>query len=295
MATSRPRARRRGSNLVFGIVGGVMILIVVGGAIYLFLLNPGASRTAIPIPTAQPTASATPTPSDTPTPTPTAGPTETTATPTPTPAPTTASPTPTPTGASSSIAASELTTKNLPTAADLVWTNANRWKIDSTITGLGQSPVSICIGNDIAGYEGITKVLRRDYTLADTGYGTAVAMTYDSAPAAAAAYATLNDKGTQCQRTLAAMPGFTNVAKPKRYPVTIPEGIDGVFFENSFRPDDGQDQTYESLGFALAGRRVLFVSMVAIEPDSHWSYGSGSKPPHPMFSSLAAGAARLVD
>jgi hypothetical protein len=174
------------------------------------------------------------------------------------------------------------------------WRHAGDWVLAGTRTGLGAEPVSTCIADNIASYDGTTRVLRRDYTLTGKGRGTAVALSYDAAQAASAAFLNLTQAAEGCRAELVQAGGFTKVAKIKNYDVTIPEGITGTFYEASFRPD-GQDQTYESIGVALAGTRVLLLTMIVAEPDSQWSYrAGGTKPLHPMFRTLPKAAERLT-
>jgi hypothetical protein len=173
------------------------------------------------------------------------------------------------------------------------WQKAGDWLIDGTRRRLGTEPVSTCVSEDIAGYDGTVGVLRRDYTLPDNGRGTAVALNYDTTQAASAAFLDLTQAAEGCRAALQ-LGGFTHVSKIKNFDVVIPEGITGLFYEASYRPS-GQDQTYESIGLSLAGNRVLLLSMIVVEPDSHWSYGEGgTKPLHPMFRTLPKAAERLT-
>jgi hypothetical protein len=286
---ARPRRR---TGLAFGIIGGLMILAVLAGAIY--VLTAGSrQRTAIPALTAQPT-TATPSPTEESSVEPTSA--EPTASESSTPTSTrttTASQTATTRRLPSAAAAPKITTSNLPRTQDMEWQKAGDWQIDGTRTGLGAEPVSTCISDDLASYDGTTAVLRRDYTLPDNGRGTAVALSYDSTEAASAAFLNLTQAAEGCKAALQ-LGGFTNVAKIKDFDVVIPEGITGLFYEASYRPS-GQDQTYESIGLSLAGTRVLLLSMIVVEPDSHWSYSAGdSKPLHPMFRTLPEAADRLT-
>jgi hypothetical protein len=285
---ARPRRR---TGLALGIIGGLMILAVVAGAI--ILITGDTQRTAIPALTAQPT-TATPSPSEESSiePTsaePSASPSSVPASTRPATAPRTATARPSP----SFPAVSKITKSNLPRAKDMEWQKAGDWLIDGTRTGLGAAPVSTCISDDLAGYDGTVAVLRRDYTLPDNGRGTAVALNYDTTQAASAAFLNLTQAAEGCQAALQ-LGGFTHVAKIKDFDVVIPEGITGLFYEASYRPS-GQDQTYESIGLSLAGNRVLLLSMIVLEPDSHWSYSEGgTKPFHPMFRTLPKAAERLT-
>jgi hypothetical protein len=269
-----------------------MIVAVVAAAVYL-LVNRGSQRTAIPALTAQPS-TATPNPSEKSSLEPTSATPSASASSTPTSTRTaTVSRTATTSRSSSASAVSKITNSNLPRTQDMEWQKAGDWQIDSTRTGLGAEPVSTCISDDLAGYDGTTAVLRRDYTLPDNGRGTAVALNYDTAQAASAAFLNLTQAAEGCQAALQ-LGEFTHVAKIKDYDVVIPEGITGLFYESSYRPS-GQDQTYESIGLSLAGTRVLLLSMIVVEPDSHWSYSEGgAKPLHPMFRTLPKAAERLT-
>ena len=286
---ARPRRR---TGLAFGIIGGLMILAVVVGAIVI-LVTGGNQRTAIPALTAQPT-TATPSPSEESSIEPTSA--EPSASPSSVPAPTraaTASRTATTRRSPFVPAVSKITTGNLPRAQDMEWKKAGDWLIDGTRKGLGAEPVSTCISDNIAGYDGTVAALRRDYTLTDNGRGTAVALNYDTTQAASAAFLNLTQAAESCQAALQ-LAGFTHVAKIKDFDVVIPEGITGLFYEASYRPS-GQDQTYESIGLSLAGSRVLLLSMIVIEPDSNWSYSEGgAKRLHPMFRTLPKAAERLT-
>lgn len=266
-----------------------MIAVVVAGAIYLLIVD-ATKRSGVPAMTAQPI-TATPTASDTSSPeassaSPSAGPT-------PSASPRVSrSPTRSPSAAPSPVPV-KVTRENLPKVGDMEWLRAGDWLIAGTRTGLGEQPVSACISDDLARYDGTTAVLRRDFTLPDNGLGTAVALSYDSAQAAAASFQTMSQAAGGCQGALQGG-GFTHIAKVKRYDVPIPEGITGTFYETSYRAQ-GQDQSYESIGLAVAGTRVLLLTMIVVEPDSHWSYAEGgSEPLHPMFRSLAKAAQRLT-
>lgn len=285
------RAGQRRTGLAFGIIGGVLIVVVVAGAIYI-LVTGGTQRTAIPIVTAQPS-TATPRSSELSSVEPTSAEPSTAGSSAPAPTRTpTASRTATATRSASVHAVAKITTGNLPRTEDMEWQKAGDWLIDRTRTGLGAEPVSTCISDDLTAYDGTTAVLRRDYTLPDTGRGTAVALTYDTTQAASAAFLNLTQAAEGCRSALE-QGGFTHVAKIKDYDVVIPEGITGLFYESSYRPS-GQDQTYESIGLSLAGTRVLLLSMIVIEPDTRWSYSEGGKPLHPMFRTLPKAAERLT-
>ena len=264
-----------------------MIAVVVAGAIYLLLVD-GTKRSGLPAITAQPSTT-TPSPSDTPTAEPSSA--SPSAEPTPSPSQSrsaspgrSATPAPVP---------EKVTRDNLPTVGDLEWRPGADWVAAGTKTGLGEQPVSACISDDLAGYDGTTAVLRRDFTLPDNGHGTAVALSYDTAQAANASFQTMSQAAAGCQSALQ-RGGFTHLAKVKRYVVPIPEGITGTFYETSYRAQ-AQDQSYESIGLAIAGTRVLLLTMIVVEPDSHWSYAEdGAKPLHPMFRSLPRAAQRLT-
>jgi hypothetical protein len=290
--TEQPARSGRRTGLAFGIIGGLLILVVVAGAIYI-LATGGTQRTAVPVVTAQPS-SATPSPSELSSVEPTSAEPSATESSTPTSTRTaTASKTATASRSPSARAVAKITTGNLPRTQDMEWLKAGDWRIDGTRKGLGAEPVSTCISDDLAGYDGTTAVLRRDYTLPDKGRGTAVALSYDSTDAASAAFLNLTQAAAGCQAALQ-LGGFTHVTKIKDFDVIIPEGITGLFYEASFQPS-GQDQNYESIGLSLAGTRVLLLSMIVVEPDSNWSYGAGgSKPLHPMFRTLPKAAERLT-
>jgi hypothetical protein len=294
--TARLARPRRHTGLALGIIGGLMILAVVVAAIYL-LTRGSTQRTAIPALTAQPS-TATPSPSESSSVEPTSvePTTQPSASPTPAAVSTrtvTAPPTSSSRSRSAAPHASKITKSNLPTRADMEWQRAGDWVLSGTRTGLGAEPVSTCISDDIASYDGMTAVLRRDYTLTGKGRGTAVALSYDAPQAASAAFLNLTQAAEGCRAELL-QGDFTNVTKTKDYDVVIPEGITGLFYEASFQPD-GEDQTYESIGLALAGTRVLLLTMIVAEPDSQWSYSAGgAKPLHPMFRTLPKAAERLT-
>jgi hypothetical protein len=264
-----------------------MIAVVVVGAIYLLIAD-GTKQTAVPVITAQP-ATATPSPSETPSVEPSSA--APSAEPTPTASRSASatprhSPSPTP-------AAAKLTRDNLPKAGDMEWLRPGDWLVAGTRTGLGEQPVGACVADDLGSYDGTKTVLRRDFTLPDNGRGTAVALSYDTAQAASASFETISQAAAGCRSALQHA-GFTHLAPVKRYVVSIPEGITGTFYETSYRAQ-GQDQNYESVGLALAGTRVLVLTMIVVEPDSHWAYAEESdKPLHPMFRSLPRAAVRLV-
>jgi hypothetical protein len=291
--TEQPAGPRRRTGLALGLIGGLMILAVVAGAIVI-LVTGGSARTAIPALTAQPT-TATPSPSEQSSvePTSESPSARESSTPTSTPTVTASRTTATKSRSPSSPAISKITTSNLPGRQDMEWQKAGDWLIDGTRKGIGAEPVSTCVSEDIGGYDGTVGVLRRDYTLPANGRGTAVALNYDTRQAASAAFLNLTQAAEGCRATLQ-LGGFTHVSKIKNFDVVIPEGITGLFYEASYRPS-GQDQTYESIGLSLAGSRVLLLSMIVVERDSNWSYREGgTKPLHPMFRTLPKAAERLT-
>lgn len=291
------RRKDQRQNRILAVSGAVMILVVLVGAGYL-LMNHRSAELAVPVPpSAASTSSRAVSPSgETP-----RDPVATSATTEPPsssarPAKTaTPKPSKTPTPAGSTAVSRALAEKNLPSGDEMEWQQTGDWIVNDTITGMGSDPISSCLPGDPTPPAKAQQMLRRNYTLPDVGYATAVAVKFADASAADRAFAAWSSDAAACQSTLTES-GFTKVKQVRTFGVDIPEGISGNFYETAYRPPD-QDPTYESVGLALAGDRVLFLSMIALTPDSNWSYGDGKNsqlPLHPMFRTLPKAAERLT-
>lgn len=284
-------AKAKRNNVIFGVIGVVLICGVIIGAIVLFVIRPGQQQAGLPAISSQPSASVTPSASATPTPT-AAEPTdeasdeETEA----------GTPTAKPSSTKEQDTARPLEKNNLPTVEDLHWWRDAVWLEDSSTEGLGEGALSNCVSNENAAGLAAEGVLRRDFTLPDTGYATAVAMNFDTPAAASKAFASLNQLVEGCATTLSP-DDFADIRPVQAYPVDLPQGIDGRFFRTSYTLAQ-QDPAYETTGVALAGNRLILLSMVVVVDDDLFTYdpknATDAKPLHPMFKSLTESAERLT-
>lgn len=235
---------------VLGAVGVVMIVAVAAGLVW-FVVD-GRTNSAVPAPpptlAVAATASATPSPSPRPTPSTSPSPS--------------VSPSPDASASRSnggSAFSEPLTQKGLPTDDDLS-ASGQDWSADASYDGPGEAP-SLCVGQDLTSLDGLEQIFRRDYTLEDEGYGTALIFDLDDVAAAEAVAEALVKDAADC-RTPLTEAGFLAENPDGPTDVAIPEGIWGRTIAVTYRQGEEQPVTREGIGVARAGNRVLFLSLV---------------------------------
>ncbi|MCW2802751.1 MAG: hypothetical protein QOF52_904 [Propionibacteriaceae bacterium] len=270
-----------------GVAGVVMIIAVIVAGIA--VLSGHRNESAVPGP--DPTAAVPSSPATTPQPS---------ATPTPTPTPTVVPDAPTsPAPPSHPPAAAKprrLTEKNLPTSQDLVWEQAADWRDEATYDGAGDDAPSLCLPQDSTGFDGVQAIFRRNFTLPDQGYATALIFSFETASQAEAIFQLMSSDASGCRGTLK-KGGFDAKEPTPFYDVEIPEGITGKFLQISYQQRKQPDTTNETIGLVLAANRILFLSMVVQADHAVWSFPGSTdhdRLMHPMAQSLANAAERLT-
>jgi hypothetical protein len=262
-----------------------MITAVIVAAIAVLTGHRNESGVPVPDPTAAVPSSpaTTPRPSPTPTPTPTVMPD----------APTSPAP---PSRAPAAAKPRRLTEKNLPTSQDLVWEQAADWRDDATYDGAGDDAPSLCLPQSSTDFDGVQAIFRRNFTLPDQGYATALAFSFETASQAEANFWLMSEDASGCRATLKEG-GFDAKAPTRFYDVEIPEGITGKFLQISYQQRKQPETTKETIGLVLAANRILFLSMVVQADDAVWSFPGSPDHDHlmhPMAKSLANAAERLT-
>jgi hypothetical protein len=268
-----------------GVAGVVMIIAVIVAAIAVLAGHRNESAAPVPAPTAAVPSSpaTTPQPSATPTPTLTVVPD----------APTSPAP---PSHPPAAVKPRRLTEKNLPTSQDLVWEQAADWRDEATYDGAGEDAPSLCLPQDSTGFDGTQAIFRRNFTLPDQGYATALIVSFETASQAEANFWLMSNDASGCRATLQ-KGGFDAKEPTQFYDVEIPEGITGKFLQISYQQRKQPDTTNETIGLVLAANRVLFLSMVVQADHAVWSFPGSTdhdRLMHPMAQSLANAAERLT-
>lgn len=183
-----------------------------------------------------------------------------------------------------------LTQKGLPTDDDLAASGLD-WSSEASYDGPGEAP-SLCLGQDLTTLDGLQQIFRRDYTLDQEGYGTALVFDFDDVAAAESVADALVKDAAGC-RTPLTKAGFLAEKPGGPTDVAIPEGIWGRTVDVTYRQGEEQPVTREGIGVARAGNRVLFLSLVVqIGEDDGDSEGGDTR--QDLGEALTRAAERLT-
>lgn len=185
-----------------------------------------------------------------------------------------------------------ITEDNLPGAADLAWRATGDWHERPAAEETGDQVPSVCLPS-VTVLANPTTMLRRDYTLAETGHGTALIADYASDAEASDVYAELRRAVRDCP-TLLRQQGYLQPSPVAAEPVPLPAGIVAEHLRLEYQQRQSKPAT-ESVGLVLAGNRLLMLSMVTPAEDTSWAKDPAGQPQdHPMMRTLPVVAGRLV-
>ncbi|MDQ4008105.1 MAG: hypothetical protein M3211_08445, partial [Actinomycetota bacterium] len=177
------------------------------------------------------------------------------------------------------------------------------FEVTDTVRGEGDAPVSAC-QRDRLGAQGLgaLEVWRRDFAFKDGGdlrMRTAVLQLEDAA-SAQQAYATLRSWVEGCEPTLLEQRGFERADVRGDWYATGPGQQEFTVFTYGPVPGDEFEELafFDGTGIAVAGTRVMLVSMRVPGQDWNWAYDERTARQtglglHPMFVTMKAAHANL--